>query len=70
MMPCGKEKEREIFLFIFIIFILLFVTAGALGARERYEVQQGQHGKKRNERERYSDRIGFFEPDVEEQLCD
>jgi hypothetical protein len=44
-----------------------FVTA-ALGAR--YKVQQGKHGKKRNERERDSDRIGFFEPDIEEQLCD
>jgi hypothetical protein len=40
-----------------------FVTA-ALGAR--YKVQQGQHGKKRNERERDSYRIGFFEPDVDE----
>jgi hypothetical protein len=40
-----------------------FVTA-ALGAR--YKVQQGQYGKKRNERERDSYRIGFFEPDVDE----
>jgi hypothetical protein len=40
-----------------------FGTA-ALGAR--YKVQQGQHGKKRNERERYSYRIGLFKPDVDE----
>ena len=50
--------------------MFLFGTAAALGARERYEVQQWQYGEKRNERERYSDRVGFFQPDEEEYLCD
>ena len=42
---------------------VLFVTV-ALEARRK--VQQGQYGEKRNERERYPDGVGFFEPDVEE----
>ncbi len=47
----------------------IFVT-GTAASGARYKVQQGQHGEKRDERERDSHRIGFFEPDVEEQLCD
>lgn len=40
----------------------------ALGAR--YKVQQGEHGEKRNERERDSHRVGLFDPNVEEHLGD